>query len=112
MKTNDAWQLEPPQGRARSTLWLWGFWIYFTAAVAVYLVSMHAPMPMDRILRCIVGILLLMAGPHQLRVARYKRATRGPYTIFGFDSYLTNRQTGWSAMIIGVVFIASGVVDL
>jgi hypothetical protein len=93
-------------------LWLWGFWIYFGAALAAFVVSVYAPAPADRVLRGVTGVLLFVAGIHQLRVEKYKRRTRGPYTIWGFESYLTDRQTGWSAMILGVVFIAAAVVGL
>jgi len=103
---------EPPTDRVPSALWLWGFWIYVGAAVAVFVVSVYAPTPVERVLRCVAGVLIFIAGPHQLRVGKYKRATRGPYTVLGFDSYLTDRQTGWTAMVVGVVFIASALVGL
>lgn len=98
--------------RAPSALWMWGFWIYIAAAFAVFVLSTCAPPPIDRVLRVIAGVLIFLAGPHQLRVAKYKRSTRGPYTVWGFDSYLMDRQTGWSAMVIGIVFIAGAVVGL
>jgi hypothetical protein len=72
----------------------------------------YVPTPVDRVLRCVAGALIFIAGSHQLRVAKYKRTTRGPYTLWGFDSYLVDRQTGWSAMVVGVVFIAGAVVGL
>lgn len=103
---------DSPSGRAPSAVWLWGFWIYVGAAVAVFVVSVFMPEPVERVLRCVSGVLLFVAGPHQLRVTRYKRATWGPYTILGFDSYQTARQTGWSAMVIGVFFIASAAIGL
>jgi hypothetical protein len=40
-------------------------------------------------------------------VEAYKRAARGPYTVWGFDSYVAQRQTAWSAMILGALLIAS-----
>jgi cytochrome c biogenesis protein CcdA len=97
---------------APSALWLWGFWIYMGAAFAAFVLSTVVPAPADRVLRVVAGVLIFIAGLHQLRVAKYKRSTRGPYTIWGFDSFLVDRQTGWSAMIIGVVFIAGAVVGL
>ena len=103
---------EPPTDRAPSVLWLWGFWIYLGAAFAVFVVSVYAPKPVERVLRCVAGVLIFIAGLHQLRVGKYKRATRGPYVLRGFDSYLLDRQTGWTAMIVGVVFIASALVGL
>jgi hypothetical protein len=106
------WLFNPPTDHTPSALWLWGFWLYVGAAVVVFVVSVYASTPVERVLRCVVGALLFIAGPHQLRVGKYKRATRGPYTILGFDSYLTDRQTGWSAMVVGVVFVASAVVGL
>jgi hypothetical protein len=98
--------------RAPSVLWLWGFWIYIAAALAAFALSAYAPAPVDRVLRGGAGVLIFIAGLHQLRVGKYKRTTRGPYTIWGFDSYLVDRQTGWSAMVVGVVFIAGAVVGL
>ena len=98
--------------RTPSVLWLWGFWIYIAAALAVFALSAHAPVPVDRVLRGSAGVLIFLAGPHQLRVGKYKRSTRGPYTIWGFDSYLVDRQTGWSAMVVGIVFIAGAMVGL
>jgi sulfite exporter TauE/SafE len=106
------WLFDPPTDRAPSALWLWGFWIYLGAAFAAFVVSGHAPAPVDRVLRCVAGALIFIAGLHQLRVGKYKRATRGPYTVWGFDSFLTDRQTGWSAMIAGVVFIVGALVGL
>jgi hypothetical protein len=101
-----------PANHTPSVLWLWGFWIYVGAAFAAFVLSVYAPTPTDRVLRCVAGALLFVAGVHQLRVGKYKRATRGPYTIWGLDSYLIDRQTGWSAMVVGVVFIAGAVVGL
>jgi hypothetical protein len=102
----------PSGDREPSVLWLWGFWIYVGAAFAAFVLSVYVPTPADRVLRGVAGALLFFSGLHQLRVGKYKRATRGPYTIWGLDSYLTDRQTGWSAMVIGVVFIAAAVVGL
>jgi hypothetical protein len=102
----------PSADREPSVLWLWGFWIYVGAAFAAFVLSVYAPTPADRVLRGVAGVLLFVSGLHQLRVGKYKRATRGPYTIWGLDSYLTDRQTGWSAMVTGVVFIAAAVVGL
>ena len=67
---------------------------------------------MDRLLRGVGGALLLVGGAHQLRVVAYKRATRAQYTTYGPDSYLIQRQTRWSAIVLGVVLIASVVVGL
>ncbi|WP_420475316.1 hypothetical protein [Noviherbaspirillum sp. ST9] len=103
---------EPQPDRTPSMLWLWGFWIYIAAALAFFVLSRYFPTPADRVLRVITGVLIFLAGPHQLRVGKYKRSTRGPYTIWGFDSYLADRQTGWSAMVVGVVFIAGAIVGL
>jgi len=77
-----------PANHTPSVLWLWGFWIYVGAAFAAFVLSVYAPTPTDRVLRCVAGALLFVAGVHQLRVGKYKRATRGPYTIWGLDSYL------------------------
>jgi sulfite exporter TauE/SafE len=101
-----------PADRTPSALWLWGFWIYVGAAFATFVLSVYAPTAADRVLRCVAGALLFIAGLHQLRVGRYKRAVRGPYTIWGLDSYLIDRQTGWSAMVVGAVFIAGAAVSL
>ena len=105
-------QFSSPANPARSALWLWGFWIYFGTAVAVFVFSLYTPSPVDRILRGVVGALLLVGGPHQLRVVAYKCATRPPYSTYGPDSYAIQRQTGRSAMVLGVVFIAGAVVGL
>jgi hypothetical protein len=104
--------LDSQVDRPPSVLWLWGFWIYVAAAFAALALAAYAPTPVDRILRGAAGALVFIAGPHQLRVAKYKRTSRGPYTIWGFDSYAVDRQTGWSAMVVGVVFIAGAVVGL
>jgi hypothetical protein len=106
------WPFNAPADRAPSALWLWGFWVYAGAAVAAFVLSRYAPTPVDRLLLGVAGVLFLVGGPHQLRVVRYKRATRGPYSTFGPDSYLLQRQTGWSAMVLGAVLIASAVVGL
>ena len=95
-----------------SALWLWGLWIYVAAAVAALALAAYVPTPVDRILHGVAGVLVFIAGPHQLRVAKYKRASRGPYTIWGFDSYAVDRQTGWSAMVVGAFFIAGAAVGL
>jgi len=104
--------LDPPTGRTPSALWLWGFWAYTGAAVAAFILSLYTPTPVDRLLRGVAGVLFLVGGAHQLRIVAYKRATRAPYSTYGPDSYLTQRQTGWSAMVLGVVLIASAVVGL
>ena len=106
------WPFDPPTGGAPSALWLWGFWIYIGAAIAAFVLSLYAPAPVDRFLRGIAGALLFVGGAHQRHVVNYKRATRGPYSTYGPHSYLIQRQTGWSAMILGAVFIASAVVGL
>jgi hypothetical protein len=106
------WPFDPPADHAPSALWLWGFWTYTGAAVAAFVLSLYAPTPVDRLFRGIAGALLLVGGAHQLHVVDYKRATRGPYSTYGPYSYLIQRQTGWSAMVLGVVLIASAVVVL
>ena len=103
---------DSPVDRRPSALWLWGFWIYIAAAVAALGFSAYVPAPVNRILRGGAGIFIFIAGLHQLRVGKYKRSTRGPYTIWGFDSYLVDRQTGWTAMVVGVVFTAAAVLGL
>ena len=103
---------DPQANRPPSALWLWGFWIYIAAALAAFFLAVYAPVPVDRVLRGGAGVLIFIAGIHQLRVGKYKRSTRGPYTIWGFDSYLVDRQTGWSAMVAGVVVIAGALVGL
>ncbi len=102
--------LDPPPGRAPSALWLWGFWVYTGAAVGAFVFSLYSPTPLDRLLRGVAGTLLFIGGVHQLRVVAYKRATRPQYSTLGPDSYLTQRQTGWSAMVLGLVLIASALV--
>ena len=102
----------PPPDRAPSALWLWGFWVYTGAAVATFVFSLYSPAPLDRLLRGAAGALLFVGGTHQLRVVAYKRATRGPYSTFAPDSYATQRQTGWSAMVLGSVMVASALVRL
>lgn len=106
------WPFDSRGERAPSLLWLWGFWIYVAAALAAFVLAVYAPTPLDRILRGVAGALIFLAGPHQLRVGKYKRTTRGPYTMWGFDSYLVDRQTGWSAMVVGTVLIAGAVVGV
>ena len=103
---------DPPPDPAPSALWLWGFWAYTGAAVAAFVLSLYTLTPVDRLLRGIAGALLLVGGVHGLRVVAYKRATRAPYSTYGPDSYLVQRQTGWSAMVLGVTLIASAVVGL
>jgi hypothetical protein len=106
---------DPSPDRPPSALWLWGFWIYTAAAVAAFVLSLYAPTPADRLLRGVTGALLLVGGVHQLRVVAYKRtarAKRGSSVTYGPDWYVVDRQTGWSAMVLGVVFIGSAVVEL
>lgn len=105
-------QTEPAPPRTPSALWLWGFWVYFGAASAAIILSRHIATPGDRFLRGVGGILLVLGGPHALRVAAYKSAARGPYTLWGFNSYLTQRQTARSAMILGAALIASALIGL
>ena len=105
-------QFDPPANRTPSALWLWGFWAYTGAAVAAFVLSLYIPAPVGRLLLGVAGALLLLGGAHQLRVVAYKRATRPPYSTYGPDSYLVQRQTAWSAMVLGVVLIASAVVGL
>ena len=66
----------PPADRAPSALWLRGFWVYTGAAVVAFILSLHSSTPVDRLLRGVGGVLLLVGGAHQLRVVAYKRATR------------------------------------
>jgi hypothetical protein len=98
--------------RTPSALWLWGFWLYTTAAFAAFGLSLYTPAPMNLVFRGVAGVLLLAGGPHQSRVVAYKVATRGPYSTFGPHSYLISRQMGWSAMVLGAVLIASAFVGL
>lgn len=90
-----------------SALWLWGLWVYFGAACAAVVASGYVTTPADRLLLGAGGVLCLLAGVHGRRVEAYKRAARGPYTVWGFDSYVAQRQTAWSAMILGALLIAS-----
>jgi hypothetical protein len=106
------WPFSPPPDRAPSTLWLWGFPAYTALAVAAFVLSLYAPAPVDRLLRGIAGALLLVGGAHQTHVVAYKLVTRGPYSTFGPHSYRLQRQTGWSAMVLGAVLIASAMVGL
>lgn len=93
-------------------LWMWGFWIYVGAAIAVFALSVYAPIQAEPILRCVTGVLLVIAGPHQLHVVEYKRTKRGPYSNWGPTWYMRDRQTGWTAIIVGLFFIAAAVVGL
>jgi len=95
-----------------SALWLWGFWAYTGVAVAAFLISLYTPTPIDRVLLGVAGALFIVGGIHQTRVVAYKRATRGPYSTYGPDSYLIQRQTGWSAVVLGLVLIAGAVIGL
>lgn len=97
---------------ARTTLWLWGHWVYIAAAVAAFVLSLYLPAPAERVTRGIAGALFIIGGIHQGRVVAYKRATRAPYSTLGPDSYMIQRQTGWSAMVLGVVLIGSAVIGL
>jgi len=101
-----------PADRAPSLLWLWGFWACTAAAFAAFGLSIFAATPADRLLRVVAGVLLFVGGVHQQRVVNYKRDTRGPYSTYGPHSYLLQRQTGWSAMVVGCVLIASAVIGL
>lgn len=95
-----------------SALWRWGFWVYGAVAVAAFLISRYTPAPIDRVLLGVAGVLFIVGGVHQSRVVAYKRATRGPYRTYGPDSYLIQRQTGWSAVVLGLVLLASAVIGL
>jgi hypothetical protein len=95
-----------------SALWRWGFWICVAVAVAAFLISRYTPAPIDRVLLGVAGVLFIVGGVHQSRVVAYKRATRGPYRTYGPDSYLIQRQTGWSAVVLGLVLLASAVIGL
>lgn len=100
-------QSRSPASHRPSALWLWGFWVYIGSAFVVIAIAFHFATPADRLLRGTGGVLCLLAGRHGLRVEAYKRAVRGPHTVWGFDSYLAQRQTGWSAMVLGAVLVAS-----
>ena len=106
------WPFDPPVERAPTALWRWGFWACTGAAFAAFVLSLHAPTPGDRLLRGVAGALLLVGGFHQLHVVDYKRVKRGPYSTYGPYSYLLQRQTGWSAMVLGAVLIASAAIEL
>lgn len=103
---------DPRTGRVPSTLWMWGFWLCVGAAIAAYVASTIAAAPADRALRGIAGVLLVAGGVHQARVVRYKVVTRGPYSTLGPRSYLVQRQTGWSAIVLGALFVASAFVEM
>ena len=91
---------------------MWGFWICVGAAVAVFIVSVYVPKPVEPVLRCVTGVLLIIAGPHQLRIVKYKRAVRGPYGNWGPNWYRIDRQTAWTSMVVGLFFIGSALVGL
>jgi hypothetical protein len=99
-------------GQKPSAVWLWGFWLYFASAVAVFVVSLYCPPLLKQILRGVAGALLVAGGLHQFRVIAYKRATWVPYASFGPDSLMLQRQTGRSAIVLGAAFIASAAVDM
>lgn len=101
---------KPSPARPRSTLWLWGFWLCGTAALLAFALSLQVPGAPGRVLRATAGALLIGGGSHQGRVVAYQRATRSPYRAFGPDARLTQRQTGWSAIVLGVVLLASAAV--
>lgn len=105
-------QLNAPSDRKPSLLWLWGFWIYVAFAFAVFVFSVYAPASAEPALRCLTGVLLIIAGPHQLQVVKYKIATRGRFANWGPNWYQIDRKTGWTSMIVGIFFIASAVVGL
>ena len=106
------WPFDPPTDRAPSALWLWGFWVYTAAAFAAFYLSLNAPAPMYHLYRIASGVLLIVGGMHNSHVVRYKAATRGPYSTFGPHALQIQRQTGWSAMVLGAVLIASAAVGL
>ena len=101
-----------PPKPAPSALWLWGFWVLAAAATAAFILSLYTPYPLDRACRVASGVLFVLGGVHNARVVAYKRATRPPYSTFGPDSLSIQRQTGWSSIVLGAVFIASAIVGL
>jgi hypothetical protein len=74
--------------------------------------SLHASYPLDRVCRVASGALFIVGGIHNGRVVAYKRSTRAPYSTFGPDALMNQRQTGWSAIVLGLVLIGSAVVGL
>lgn len=103
---------QTPPDDTPSTLWMWGFWVYTGLAIGSFLLSLSAPSPGYGVFRVAAGVLLFAGGVHQLRVVRHKRATRRPYSTFGPNAYMLDRQTGWSAMVLGVVLALSAAVGL
>jgi hypothetical protein len=106
------WPFDPPSDRAPSALWMWGFPAYATGAVAAFILSYVVPAPTDRLLRALAGALLLLGGVHQVHVVAHKRATRWQFSTYGPDSFQVQRQTGWSAMVLGLALIASALLGL
>jgi len=102
----------PPHEPAPSALWMWGFWLLAALATGAFVLSLYAAYPLDRVFRVASGVLFILGGLHNGRVVTYKRATRPPYSTLGPDSLLIQRQTGWSAVALGALFIASAVVGL
>ena len=91
---------------------MWGFWLCAAAATAAFVLSLYTPYPLDRVLRVISGVLFVVGGFHNSRVVAYKRATRGPYSTFAPDALVTQRQTGWSAIVLGIVLVGSAFIGL
>ena len=109
MPTPDSTTQPPP---ARSALWRWGFWICFALACAALIVSLRTSDPFAQALRVASGALLIVGGIHNGRVVSYMRATRHPFSMLGFDAFLTQRQTGWSSIVLGIALVISAVVGL
>jgi len=99
---------DPP----RSAVWLWGFWLVAAVATAAFVLSLNTPYPLDRLFRVVAGVLFVAGGVHNGRVVAYMRATRAPYSTFGPDALITQRQTGWSAIVLGLILIGSAIVGL
>ena len=102
----------PPPPPPPGVLWLWGFWILAAVATAAFILSLYIPFPLDRAFRVASGALFVLGGLHNSRVVTYKRAARPTYSTFGPDALSIQRQTGWSAVVLGAVLVASAIVGL
>lgn len=91
---------------------MWGFWLCTAAATAAFVSSLYTPYPLDRALRVLSGVWFVVGGIHNSRVVAYKCATRRPYSTFAPDALMTQRKTGWSAIVLGIVLVAGAVVGL
>ncbi|MFN0040691.1 MAG: hypothetical protein ACKVP2_14365 [Burkholderiales bacterium] len=103
---------ESPAKQPPSSLWLWGFWICVAIATAAFVLSLYTPYPIERVFRVASGVLFIVGGFHNGRVVAYKCLTRSPYSTFAPDALTTQRQIGWSAIVLGLVFVGSAFVGL